>query len=121
MTLGSRAGDPHGQEIDDHGEGSRNVLGWAGGRARLADEMGPRLVELKARVMGEIRDREISITNVQIDPETAEKMAAIFLARRRAASAQRVVSPLRQTRCSRGTTSSRLTTIAKHCAGSAST
>ena len=52
MTLGSRAGDPHGQEIDDHGEGSRNVLGWAGGRARLADEMGPRLVELKARVMG---------------------------------------------------------------------
>ena len=45
-----------------------------------------RLVELKARVMGEIRDREISITNVQIDPETAEKMATIFLACRRAAT-----------------------------------
>jgi len=44
-----------------------------------------RLVELKARVMGEIRDREINITNVQIDPATAEKMAAVFLARRRAA------------------------------------
>lgn len=45
-----------------------------------------RLVELKARVMGEIRDREITVTNVQIDGATAEKMAAMFLARRRGSS-----------------------------------
>jgi hypothetical protein len=29
-----------------------------------------RLVELKARVLGELRDKEISITNVQLDPES---------------------------------------------------
>jgi transposase len=41
-----------------------------------------RLVELKARLLGELRDREINITNVQLDPETAMKMAQTYLARR---------------------------------------
>lgn len=44
-----------------------------------------RLVELKARLLGELRDREINVTNVQIDPATAERMATVFLARRGAA------------------------------------
>lgn len=43
-----------------------------------------RLVELKARILGEIRDNEISVTNVQIDSDTAAQMAEMFLARRRA-------------------------------------
>jgi hypothetical protein len=41
-----------------------------------------RLVELKARILGELRDREISVTNVQIDGDTAARMAEMFLARR---------------------------------------
>lgn len=41
-----------------------------------------RLVELKARLLGELRDREINVTNVQLDSATAERMAAVFLARR---------------------------------------
>lgn len=43
-----------------------------------------RLLELKARVMGEIRDKEITNVSVNIDSATAERMAAVFLARRRA-------------------------------------
>ena len=42
-----------------------------------------RMVELKARILGEIRDKEVSITNLQIDLETAARMAEMFLARRR--------------------------------------
>lgn len=41
-----------------------------------------RLIELMARMLGEIRDREISITNVQIDPATADRMAQIWAAQR---------------------------------------
>lgn len=44
-----------------------------------------RLLELKARVVGELRDRELSVNVVQIDPSTAERMAEVFLSRRRAA------------------------------------
>ncbi len=40
------------------------------------------LIELKARLLGDLRDREINITNVQIDAETAERMAQMYLARR---------------------------------------
>jgi transposase len=43
-----------------------------------------RLVELQARLLGELRDREISITNVQLDAETATRIAETFLARRAA-------------------------------------
>jgi hypothetical protein len=39
-------------------------------------------VELKARILGEIRDREITVTNVQIDSDTAARMATVFLARK---------------------------------------
>ena len=45
-----------------------------------------RIVELKARVMGEIRDKELHVTNVSIDPVTAQRMAEIFLQRRRTPS-----------------------------------
>jgi hypothetical protein len=41
-----------------------------------------RLIELKARLLGELRDREINITNVQIDTETAMRMAQMYVARR---------------------------------------
>jgi hypothetical protein len=41
-----------------------------------------RLAELKARARGELRDREINVTNVQIDGDTAARMAEMFLARR---------------------------------------
>jgi Helix-turn-helix domain len=41
-----------------------------------------RLVELSARLLGELRDKEINVTNVNLDPETATRMAEIFLARR---------------------------------------
>lgn len=44
-----------------------------------------RLAELQARLLGELRDREISITNVQVDPETLDRMAEMHLARRAAA------------------------------------
>lgn len=43
-----------------------------------------RLAELSARLLGELRDREISITNVQLDPETLDRMAEMHLARRAA-------------------------------------
>ncbi len=42
-----------------------------------------RMVELKARLLGQLRDREISV-NVQavtLDPTTARKMAAVYLQR----------------------------------------
>jgi hypothetical protein len=48
-----------------------------------------RLVELQARILGELRDRDINITNVQIDGDTAARMAEMFLARRRLATAER--------------------------------
>jgi hypothetical protein len=41
-----------------------------------------RLAELKARARGELRDREINVTNVQLDADTAARMAEMFLARR---------------------------------------
>lgn len=50
-----------------------------------------RLVELKGRLLGELRDREINVTNVQLDAATAERMAAVYLARR-GASAKVIVS-----------------------------
>jgi hypothetical protein len=51
--------------------------------ALMAIDKLTRIVELQARVMGELRDRDINITNVQIDPETAARMAEMFLSRRR--------------------------------------
>jgi transposase len=39
-------------------------------------------LELQARLLGELKDRQISITNVQLDGETAARMAEMFLARR---------------------------------------
>lgn len=44
-----------------------------------------RLVELKGRLLGELRDREINNVTVQLDAATAERMAAVYLARRRVA------------------------------------
>jgi hypothetical protein len=41
-----------------------------------------RLAELSARLMGELRDREINLGFINIDPETMERMAQMFLARR---------------------------------------
>jgi hypothetical protein len=52
--------------------------------ALIAIDKLTRLVELQARLMGELRDREITITNVQLDPETQTRMAEMFLARRAA-------------------------------------
>ena len=40
-----------------------------------------RLAELKARILGEIRDKEIHVTNVQVDPATLERMAQTYIAR----------------------------------------
>ena len=42
-----------------------------------------RQVELKARIIGELRDKQISVQTVVLDPGTAERMATIFLQRRR--------------------------------------
>ena len=50
--------------------------------ALMAIDRLTRLVELQARLFGELKDREISITNVQLDPATATRMAEMFLARR---------------------------------------
>jgi hypothetical protein len=53
-----------------------------------------RLVELKARVLGEIRDREITVNVVQLDPETAEHMAEIYLMRRRNSASVAGIQPI---------------------------
>ena len=45
--------------------------------ARLESQL-----ELEARLIGEIKDRQVNVSNVIVDPETAEKMARMFLARR---------------------------------------
>jgi hypothetical protein len=45
--------------------------------ARLESQL-----ELEARLIGEIKDRQVNVQNVIVDPETAEKMARMFLARR---------------------------------------
>lgn len=42
-----------------------------------------RLLELKARIVGELRDKEITNVSLNIDPAAAERMATVFLARRR--------------------------------------
>lgn len=39
-------------------------------------------LELQARITGEIRDRTVNVVNVQLDPETAARMAEMYLARR---------------------------------------
>ena len=46
-----------------------------------------RLIEIKARVLGELRDREInlSVLNVSVDDSTARRIAETYLARRGAA------------------------------------
>lgn len=44
-----------------------------------------RLCELTARVCGELRDKEVSVTNVTIEPEAAARLAEIYLARRASA------------------------------------
>jgi hypothetical protein len=40
-------------------------------------------VELSARLLGEIRDRQVNVVNVTLDPATAERMAETFLRRRK--------------------------------------
>lgn len=44
-------------------------------------------LELEARLIGELRDREINVAGVVVDPETAEKMARMYLMRRGALDA----------------------------------
>ena len=39
-------------------------------------------LELQARLLGELKDRQISITNVQLDPQTALSIAQTYVARR---------------------------------------
>jgi transposase len=53
--------------------------------ALIAIDKLTRLAELQARLMGELRDREINFDFINIDPVTAERMAQMFLARRRPA------------------------------------
>jgi len=45
--------------------------------ARLENQL-----ELEARLIGEIKDRQINVQNVIVDPETAERMARMYLVRR---------------------------------------
>jgi hypothetical protein len=45
--------------------------------ARLESQL-----ELEARLIGEIKDRQVNVQNVIVDPETAERMARMYLARR---------------------------------------
>jgi hypothetical protein len=47
--------------------------------ARLENQL-----ELEARLIGELRDRQVNVQNVIVDPETAERIARMYLARRAA-------------------------------------
>jgi hypothetical protein len=40
-----------------------------------------RLIELRARIAGELKDSQVNVLNVQLDPATARRMAEIYLAR----------------------------------------
>jgi hypothetical protein len=62
--------------------------------ARLESQL-----ELEARLIGELRDRQVNVQNVIVDPETAERMARMYLARRAAhqdstADAQQAGAPI---------------------------
>jgi hypothetical protein len=42
-----------------------------------------RLIELRARVAGELKDRQVNLLNVNLDESTAARMAELYLSRRR--------------------------------------
>jgi hypothetical protein len=42
-----------------------------------------RLIELRARVAGELKDRQVNVLNVNLDEITAARMAELYLSRRR--------------------------------------
>jgi predicted RNA-binding Zn ribbon-like protein len=41
-----------------------------------------RLIELRARVAGELKDRQVNVLNVNLDESTAARMAELYLSRR---------------------------------------
>jgi predicted RNA-binding Zn ribbon-like protein len=42
-----------------------------------------RLIELRARVAGELKDRQVNVLNVSLDESTATRMAELYLSRRK--------------------------------------
>jgi hypothetical protein len=44
-----------------------------------------RLIELRARVAGELKDRQVNVLSVNLDESTAARMAELYLSRRKAA------------------------------------
>ena len=46
-----------------------------------------RLIELRARVLGELRDRQVNVLNVNLDETTATRIAEVYLSRRKAPDA----------------------------------
>lgn len=64
-------------------------------------------LELQARLVGELKDRQVNIVNLMIDPETAERMATLYL-RRRAAPAE--IGPIVDTETMAETVSNQLET-----------
>ena len=62
--------------------------------ALMAIDRLTRLIELQARLLGELRDRDITITNVQLDPDTLLRMAELHVARHRRPAAAAGLQPV---------------------------